>query len=150
MNITSYLPSYNKYLGAIIGCLGFLFLVVLPHAGLSQNDLAGATTEWRISQHQDVDSKKMVNKESIMILTSDGIAWGPNKDELMPMTILSKKGKWDKITNRGKVTYKIDMEGGPGTATIKGNAKGIVIIFKITHSNGASHLRLTCNDVSYE
>ena len=127
-----------------------MIILLVPTATYGQNDLNNRTSEWTISQHKDKKSGEIITQGSIVILNNESISWGPSKDELMPFTIIRKRGNWNISKNKGNITYEVDMEGERGKVTFKGKPEKITITINIAGQNNSSKLQLTCTSVIYE
>lgn len=63
---------------------------------------------------------------------------------------VSESSQFKIKSNSGALYYYFEMDGDHGIVEIEGDESSIISEFKVTHPDRASHIRLTCNRISYE
>ncbi len=128
---------------------GLFLFILIPLIGFSQNGLLGKTCQLTIAEQTDLSSGNITQQASIVQLSDLEVIWGPTLEEGFTMSVSNTSGSWNETTNTGEVIYTLQLEDGSGTATLKGDSNGLVIILELTFSNGSSRLELKATGITY-
>lgn len=112
-----------------------LFCLFAAVAAFGQN-IATDTLTWQVIQLHDMNSNAIVNYQCQFKTNGSSTIQWVQDDLTSDIAVTAQTGTWTNITNNGKVTYQITVEGNSGTLAFERTAEGVTISIDISQESG--------------